>query len=85
MAVSFALLFGVQMLGVIAPLGALRQRLYPWIYGGLFLDEAFTRVAFGIWAPPTPRPRLATLPQLTAVPMVAPASLPLELSYEHQR
>ena len=83
-AVSFALLFGMQMLGIVSPRGALRRRLYPWIYGGLFLDEAFTRVAFAMWAPPPTRPRAATLPQLTAVPMFAPTSLPMEPSYEHQ-
>jgi len=83
-AVSFALLFVMQMLGVVAPLGALRRRLYPWIYGGLFLDEVFTRVAFAIWAPPAPRPRVSNLPQPTAVLTFAPVAVPLEPSYEHQ-
>ena len=83
-AVAFALLFVMQMLGVVSPLGALRRRLYPWIYGGLFLDEAFTRMAFALWAPPAPRPRAAMLPHFTSVPMFAPTSLPLEPSYEHQ-
>ena len=71
---SFVLLFGIQILGAVAPAGRLRRRLYPWIYGGLFLDEAFTRLAFATWRPPAPRFREAPLPQRTAVPAPVVAS-----------
>ena len=69
--VLFGLLFIVQTLCAIAPKGALSRRLYPWIYGGLFIDEAFTRVAFAIWPPATPRARAVTLPHITATPVLA--------------
>jgi NAD(P)H-quinone oxidoreductase subunit 5 len=61
-AVLFGSLFIVQASCAIAPNGALATRLYPWVYGGLFIDEAFTRTAFGVWAPPAPRARPGALP-----------------------
>ena len=67
-AVSFALLFTVHTLCVIAPTGGVSTRLYPWMYGGLFLDEAFTRVAFAVWPPPAPRSRPSALPSIETVP-----------------
>ncbi len=70
-AAMFALLFIVQALCAIAPTGMVSRRLYPWIYGGLFIDEAFTRVAFAIWAPAAPRPRTVTLPLVAATPLFA--------------
>lgn len=51
-AVAFAALFWLQSLIVIAPRSALVQRLYPWFYGGLFLDEKFNGIAFRLWPPP---------------------------------
>ena len=54
-ALLFAALFIVQSAVAVAPQGALARRLYPWFYGGLFLDEAFTRRAFARWPPPAPR------------------------------
>jgi NAD(P)H-quinone oxidoreductase subunit 5 len=53
-ALAFGLLFLVQSLITISPQGALARRLYPWFYGGLFLDEKFNRIAFGLWRPPGP-------------------------------
>ena len=73
-AALFAMLFIVQSLCAIAPTGRLSKQLYPWIYGGLFIDEAFTRVAFAIWGPAAPRPRAVTLPQVTTTPVFAPTS-----------
>lgn len=68
---AFALLFTVQALCAIAPGRGVARRLYPWIYGGLFIDEAFTRVAFKVWGPPPPHARGGPLPQLDAVPVFA--------------
>lgn len=31
------------------PEGVLSQRLYPWVYGGFYLDERFTRFTFRVW------------------------------------
>ena len=53
-ALAFIALFGLQCAINIAPRGALTQRLYPWFYGGLFLDQKFNSLAFAIWAPPAP-------------------------------
>jgi NAD(P)H-quinone oxidoreductase subunit 5 len=68
-ATLFALLFIVQSVCAIAPTGRLSQRLYPWIYGGLFIDEAFTRVAFAAWHPPAPHGSSGPLPLVTASPV----------------
>ena len=68
---SFAALFVAQVHCTVAPGSPLTQRLYPWVYGGLFLDEAFTRVAFTIWPPPMPKARPRVLPRPTAVAAVA--------------
>ena len=70
-AASFTLLFAVRASSAIAPAGRVSQHLYPWIYGGLFIDEAFTRVVFAIWPPPPTRARPALLPQITATPVPA--------------
>ncbi len=55
-AIAFIALFLLQSAVTLAPRGALAQRLYPWFYGGLFLDEKFNSLAFAIWAPPSPKP-----------------------------
>ena len=67
-AIAFTLLFIVYAVCVVAPSGALSTRIYPWMYGGLFLDEAFTRVAFAVWPPPTPRSRPSALPNIATTP-----------------
>ena len=72
-AVGFAVLFVVQAAFVVAPGGRLTRQLRPWIYAGLFLDEAFTRLAFRVSPPPAPRPRPALLPQHSNV-AISPAS-----------
>ena len=66
-ALAFVALFVLQSAITLAPRGALAQRLYPWFYGGLFLDEKFNSLAFALWAPPAPAPRAAPLPTLTVV------------------
>ena len=65
-ALAFALLFVVQSLISLAPRGVVARRLYPWFYGGLFLDEKFNKVAFSVWPPPLPGTRA-----LTALPIIA--------------
>ncbi len=65
-ALAFLGLFCLQSLITIAPRSALAQRLYPWFYGGLFLDEKFNGIAFRLWAPAQP----------TAAPVVHAVPLP---------
>jgi formate hydrogenlyase subunit 3/multisubunit Na+/H+ antiporter MnhD subunit len=52
--VAFALLFALQSAVGARPQGALSKSLYPWFYGGLFLDERFSRAMFRLWPPPRP-------------------------------
>ena len=73
-AVAFVLLFAVQSLIRIAPHNVLVRGLYPWFYGGLFLDEKFNNVAFGFWPPPAPKSALKVRT------VVSPESLPMERS-----
>ncbi|MEO9149889.1 MAG: NADH-quinone oxidoreductase subunit L, partial [Burkholderiaceae bacterium] len=54
-AVAFVGLFVVQAVLLARPQGALSQALYPWCYGGLFLDEAFNRFAFRLLPAPERR------------------------------
>ena len=49
MLVCFAALFAVQALIRARPDGVVSQRLYPWFYAGLFLDELVTRSTFRLW------------------------------------
>ncbi len=65
-ALAFAGLFLLQSLIAVAPQGALALRLYPWFYGGLFLDEKFNRIAFALWHPPGPAAAAAPLPSTDA-------------------
>jgi NAD(P)H-quinone oxidoreductase subunit 5 len=64
-AMTFALLFALQSLIRLAPQSTLVRRLYPWFYGGLFLDEKFNHIAFSLWPPPEPKsqPRRAAVPE----------------------
>jgi NAD(P)H-quinone oxidoreductase subunit 5 len=48
-ALAFAALFLLQSALAIQPQGALAARLYPAFYGGLFLDEKFSRWVFRLW------------------------------------
>lgn len=67
----FALLFILQAVVLAAPHSALARRLYPAMFGGLYLDELFTRLTFRLWParlppPPTlpvPRPHADVRPQ----------------------
>ncbi|MEO8278549.1 MAG: NADH-quinone oxidoreductase subunit L [Ideonella sp.] len=53
-ALAFGALFGLQCLITRSPQSRLAKRLYPWFFGGLFLDEMFHRLAFSIWPPRLP-------------------------------
>jgi NAD(P)H-quinone oxidoreductase subunit 5 len=76
-AVAFAALFVLQTALTAAPRGALAQRLYPWFYGGLFLDEKFNSLAFAVWHPPSPAVQPASLASLPVVsPVVSPLAAP---------
>ena len=78
-ALAFAVLFLLQSVIGVAPQGALARRLYPWFYGGLFLDEKFNRIAFSLWRPPGPTAATAPLPA-TDTSMAIDSSLVIETS-----
>ena len=65
-ALAFGALFLLQSIITVAPQGAVARGLYPWFYGGLFLDEKFNRIAFALWRPPGPMPTAAPLPAADA-------------------
>ena len=46
---SFVLLFAVQAVVAVRPAGVFAQNLYARFYGGLFLDEWFTRLTLRVW------------------------------------
>lgn len=45
----FALLYAAQGIVAVRPHGHLARTLYAWFYGGLFLDERFTRLTLRLW------------------------------------
>jgi len=59
-AICFVLLYSIQMIVRLNPMGALASALYPWLYAGLYLDELFTRATFRIW----PANRVSKIPPL---------------------
>jgi NAD(P)H-quinone oxidoreductase subunit 5 len=65
---GFGALFTLQGWVRARPDGALARRLYPWFYGGLFLDELFTRATFRLW----PAPRVPAADTTVLVPPGAP-------------
>jgi NAD(P)H-quinone oxidoreductase subunit 5 len=71
-AAAFGALFVLQSIVAVAPHGTLSRRLYPWFYGGLFLDEHFTRIAFALWRPPVPAAAVAALPAADATLAIDP-------------
>ncbi len=64
-------LFVLQSASHLRSDGAVVCRLRPWIYAGLFLDDAFTRLAFAVWPPPEPKVRPTPLPQQNVVASIA--------------
>lgn len=79
-AVAFAGLFAVQTLAAVQPGHALLRRLYPWVYGGFFLDDAFTRAVFSVWAPPAPQVRPAPMTSPSSVAVLLPADVAIGAS-----
>lgn len=63
-ALAFAILFLLQSTIRVAPDSALVRRLYPWFYGGLFIDEMFSAIAFKLWHPPAPAAVASRLPAI---------------------
>jgi NAD(P)H-quinone oxidoreductase subunit 5 len=53
-ACMFLALFVVQAMVTANPRGVIAQALYPWFYGGLFLDERGSRALFRLMPPPAP-------------------------------
>ncbi len=51
-AVIFSGLFALQCIVTSRPHGRIAAALYPWFYGGLFLDERLSRLLFRRWPPP---------------------------------
>ena len=81
---AFVALFAVQAACAIAPESRIVTGLRPWIYGGFFLDEAFTRLAFAIRPPRVPAPAHPhdALPRTVVVPVIGhTASVPAASSH----
>ena len=74
-ALAFVGLFALQTQIVVAPRSPVIQTLYPWFYGGLFLDEKFNGIAFRLWPPgqPTAPPVVHAIP----VPVSSTRNLPI--------
>jgi hypothetical protein len=49
--VAFLALFAIKSNFQRFPQGRFAQAAYPWLFAGLYLDEAFTRLAFRVWPP----------------------------------
>ena len=76
-ALVFGALFLVQSLITVSPDSVLIRALYPWFYGGLFLDEKFNRIAFGLWCPPGPVAAASSLPAAdTTIATIATIATP---------
>jgi len=67
-ALAFGVLFALQTLLAVAPNHALARRLYPWFYGGLFLDERVWGLLFRLSPPPAARPAAPALSLQPAAP-----------------
>ena len=79
-ALAFGALFVAQSLITVAPRSAVVRSLYPWFYGGLFIDEKFNRMAFGLWRPPAPAAAAAAD---TAAALPDPNSVPADIGKPH--
>lgn len=61
-ALAFALLFVLQALVVLRPASRLARWLYPWAYGGFYVDDRISRVLLARWpVPEGPARTLGTL------------------------
>ena len=73
-AIAFGALFLLQSMIAVAPQGRAVRRLYPWFYGGLFLDEKLSRLVFSIWPPPSPTTAVLPLPITASTVQIGPRS-----------
>ena len=73
-AIAFGALFLLQSMIAVAPQGRAVRRLYPWFYGGLFLDEKLSRLVFSIWPPPSPTTAVLPLPITASTVQIEPRS-----------
>jgi NAD(P)H-quinone oxidoreductase subunit 5 len=58
--VAFVGLFLLQWQVTRQPAGTIARSLYPWVYGGLFLDQTWSRWALRLWPLPGPRATVTT-------------------------
>ena len=59
--VCFVGLYTLQVLLAGWPGSRWAQALYPWVYGGFYLDERFTRLTFHLWPARVRRDRAEVL------------------------
>ena len=64
--VCFAILYLLQIWLLAYPCGTLATRLYPWAYGGFYLDERFTRLTFRVWPARVNAAGLSVTPNIRA-------------------
>jgi NAD(P)H-quinone oxidoreductase subunit 5 len=69
-AAGFAGLFVMQSAYRVRPDARPLRRVRPWIYSGLFLDDAFTRAAFAVFPPPAAHAQPSPLPGTRSIAMV---------------
>jgi NAD(P)H-quinone oxidoreductase subunit 5 len=69
-AAAFVGLFALQCIVTSQPQGRIARALYPWFYGGLFLDERFSRLLFSRWPPPA----ITASPTATLEPLTVKAA-----------
>jgi NAD(P)H-quinone oxidoreductase subunit 5 len=69
-ALIFSGLFALQCIVTSRPQGRIAAALYPWFYGGLFLDERFSRLLFRRWPPPAVAAAVAA-PAASLEPLVS--------------
>lgn len=63
----FLSLYVVQIWLLAYPHGRLSTNLYPWVYGGFYFDERFTRLTFRLW------PARVSVPHHTVQPKLRPS------------
>ena len=68
-AFGFAALFVTQIMLLYRPSGLLARELHPLLFGGLYLDEIFTRLSLRVW--PASRHTVPRPPAAVATPLEA--------------
>lgn len=70
--IASVLVFGLKTALTLSPGGGVAERLWPWLFAGLHLDERVTRLTFMLWPPRLPPP--PTRPPLLPWPASAGVS-----------